>query len=247
MISIEHIRKKFCNRLVVDDVSLVLEKENVHAFIGSSGSGKTTLLKMIAGILEPDEGLVKIDDEVMTTKSQMHLSRLMGYVMQDGGLFPHFTAKGNVSLQARVLNWSLDKIEQRMSELSSMFNIDSHILEQYPSQLSGGQKQRIAVMRGLFLDPNILLLDEPLGALDPLIRANLQEELKKIFQKLKKLVILVTHDLAEATYFSDTISLFHEGRLIQHGQFSDLERNPSSSFVTNFMTAQQSIHQLGAR
>ncbi|MCB0308886.1 MAG: ATP-binding cassette domain-containing protein [Bdellovibrionales bacterium] len=196
MISIEHIRKKFCNRLVVDDVSLVLEKENVHAFIGSSGSGKTTLLKMIAGILEPDEGLVKIDDEVMTTKSQMHLSRLMGYVMQDGGLFPHFTAKGNVSLQARVLNWSLDKIEQRMSELSSMFNIDSHILEQYPSQLSGGQKQRIAVMRGLFLDPNILLLDEPLGALDPLIRANLQEELKKIFQKLKKLVILVTHDLA---------------------------------------------------
>ena len=165
----------------------------------------------------------------------------MGYVIQDGGLFPHLTAEKNVSLLADYIGWTKDKIDERIKELSVLTKFPVNGLERYPAELSGGQKQRVSLMRALMLDPKILLLDEPLGALDPLIRYELQDDLKKIFQKLKKTVILVTHDLTEAGFFGDKIVLMMDGKIIQTGTIEELIKKPANDFVTKFITAQRAF------
>jgi len=163
----------------------------------------------------------------------------MGYVIQEGGLFPNLSAEGNVFLMARYLGWDKDRIEERIDELCELTKFPKDALNRYPIQISGGQRQRLSLMRALMLDPNILLLDEPLGALDPLIRSELQQDLKEIFSTLGKTVVMVTHDMGEAAFFGDKIVLIKDGQIIQEGNISDLIKTPSNPFVTTFINAQR--------
>jgi osmoprotectant transport system ATP-binding protein len=160
-------------------------------------------------------------------------------VIQDGGLFPHLTARDNVTLMAQHVGWAGGRVEERLSDLVELTHFPRDGLRRYPVQLSGGQRQRVSLMRALMLDPEILFLDEPLGALDPLIRSDLQKDLRDVFRQLEKTVVLVTHDLGEAQYFADQIVLLHEGDVVQEGTFDDLLRRPESPFVTRFVQAQR--------
>lgn len=163
----------------------------------------------------------------------------MGYVVQDGGLFPHLTAAGNVSLLAGHLGWDRRRIATRLKELTDMARLPGDALDRYPSELSGGQRQRLGVMRALMLDPAVLLMDEPLGALDPITRSQLQSDLRSIFRNLRKTVVLVTHDLAEAAYFADEVVLLAGGKIEQRGSMHDLIRKPETPFVAEFVRAQR--------
>ena len=194
---------------------------------------------MLAGLVLPDSGRVIVNDVELTNANLSGLRQQMGYVIQDGGLFPHLTARDNVTLLARHLRRDNDSIKQRLTQLSDLVRLPSALLERYPRQLSGGQRQRVALMRALMLDPPLLLLDEPLGALDPITRYALQGELKSIFSQLKKTVVLVTHDLHEAAYFADQIVLMRDGQVIQTGAIDDFQKRPVVPFVTEFVMAQR--------
>ena len=162
----------------------------------------------------------------------------MGYVVQDGGLYPHLTARANVTLAAEAQRWPRARIDARLSELAVMAGVEDSMLGRYPRELSGGQRQRIGLMRALMLDPPILLLDEPLGALDPIVRAELQVQLGRLFAQLEKTVLLVTHDIREAVVLGRIITLMTEGRTVQQGTFADLVDRPATPFVTQFLSAQ---------
>src|SRR5262249_22018916 len=163
----------------------------------------------------------------------------VGYVIQDGGLFPHLTARGNVTLMARYLGWDRARIAARVAGLADLTRFPADGLDRYPHQLSGGQRQRVGLMRALMLDPDALLLDEPLGALDPLVRADLQAELRDIFRRLGKTVVLVTHDLGEAAFFADRVVLLKAGRVVQEGGPGALWPRPGDAFVPRFVQAQR--------
>lgn len=238
MLKLLNIRKSFAAQKVIEDFNLHLPRGLVFSLIGPSGCGKSTLLKLITGLLPSDGGTIEIDGQTLSKGTIQQLRHQIGYVIQEGGLFPHLTARTNISLLTRFLNWPTYKINQRLQELQELTHIKTELLERYPAQLSGGQRQRISLMRALMADPPLLLLDEPLGALDPLIRADLQNELLEIFRKLGKTVLLVTHDLREAAFFGDQIVLMNEGRIVQQGAFADLEQQPSDPFVKRFFAAQ---------
>lgn len=238
MILVKNVSKKFENRLALDFTNLQLAEKQTHVFWGSSGSGKTTLLRLIAGLTEVSSGEIWIGDQKISTSLQKQLASKIGYVIQEGGLFPHLNAWQNIALAGLPESWDDNQTSNRIQELASLVQLELPLLKQYPKQLSGGQRQRVALMRSLLLDPPIILLDEPLGALDPLVRSDLQKELKRIFNKLNKTVIFVTHDIGEGAFFGHTISLFHEGRLVQHGDFNNFIDHPKNEFVTKFITAQ---------
>jgi len=241
MLKLQNITKTFEDRQVLTDVTLTVPAGATHALIGSSGSGKTTLLRITLGLLPFDKGYVKINDQALLSFTQREWSYRIGYVPQDGGLFPHFTGKHNVSLIARLRGWKKDRIENRVEELRKLVELDAGILDRFPQEMSGGQKQRVAIMRAAMMDPAVMLLDEPMAALDPLIRRILQRELKSIFQRLGKTVLLVTHDLGEAAYLAEQITLLHEGRVLQTGSYSDLLLHAADPFVTLFINAQRSV------
>lgn len=213
--------------------------------IGPSGSGKSTLLRLMAGLVAPTDGTVLLDAVPVTAASAKALRRRIGFVVQDGGLFPHLTARGNVTLMARHLGRDRKEIDERVNELAELTHFPLSRFDAYPVELSGGQRQRVSLMRALMLDPNLLLLDEPLGALDPLIRSELQGELRDIFRSLGKTVVLVTHDLGEAAFLGDKLVLLQAGRVVQEGTFDDLVNRPADPFVTKFVNAQRSV--LGER
>jgi osmoprotectant transport system ATP-binding protein len=239
MIVLDHVTKQFAQHLALDQVSLYFAAGYTHVLLGSSGCGKSTIIRLILGLLVADAGEVRVEDTVVTASSQAQLVRKMGYVVQEGGLYPHLTAYRNVTLPAEVQKWARDRIQMRVQTLAEMVGFDDAMLQQYPHQLSGGQRQRVGLMRALMLDPPVLLLDEPLGALDPIVRAGLQDQLKDIFTTLRKTVVWVTHDIREAALLGDTITLMTEGKVVQHGTFADLARRPSGAFVTMFLQAQQ--------
>jgi osmoprotectant transport system ATP-binding protein len=241
MLNVIGVSKKFETKVVLDAVSLAFEEGRTHVIVGSSGSGKTTLLRVIMGLIACDAGRIELEDASPERCSQKQWASYFGYVPQEGGLFPHLTARDNVSLVARTLGWKEEQIAARIAELLPLVSLDESILEKFPRQLSGGQKQRVAIMRASFLNPRLLVFDEPLGALDPLIRSDLQREFREIFQRLKKTVILITHDLAEAAFFGDQVTLMHEGRVVQTGVFQDLLTAPANSFVTKFISAQRGL------
>ncbi|HEY5264386.1 MAG TPA: ATP-binding cassette domain-containing protein [Steroidobacteraceae bacterium] len=241
MLKLQNISKTFEDRLVLSDVSLTVPQGATHALIGSSGSGKTTLLRITLGLLPFDQGYVKINDQALMSFSQREWSNRIGYVPQDGGLFPHFTGRHNVSLIAGLRGWKKSRIEARVEELRKLVELDGGILNRFPQEMSGGQKQRVAIMRAAMMDPAVMLLDEPMAALDPLIRRSLQRELKSIFQRLGKTVLLVTHDLGEAVYLAEQITLLHEGKVVQTGSYGDLLLHSVSPFVTQFINAQRSL------
>ena len=232
MIRFECVGKSYGGSVVIDNLSVTIRQNQTTALIGPSGSGKSTLLALIIGLETPDKGAILIDTEPLTTRSALRLRRRMGYVIQDGGLFPHLNARQNIDLMAKEVGWPARRRLERVDELCALTRFPPSALDRFPIELSGGQRQRVSLMRALMLDPDILLMDEPLGALDPMIRAELQGELKSIFRDLAKTVVLVTHDLAEAAFFGDAIVVLHEGRIVQQGQFRDLVERPAEPFVT---------------
>ncbi len=239
-ICLENISKTFDSDNVLKNLSLKIEEGEITVLIGPSGCGKSTLIRIITGLIKAEEGKVLIDNSELNESNYLNVRRKIGYVIQDGGLFPHLTAFQNVSIVANYIGWEKERITKRVEELSSLTKFPFGGLKRFPAELSGGQKQRVSLMRALMLDPQFLLLDEPLAALDPLIRYDLQGDLKEIFQSLKKTVLLVTHDLNEAIFFGDTIVLMREGEIIQKGKINDFINSPSDEFVTRFIKAQRS-------
>jgi osmoprotectant transport system ATP-binding protein len=245
MLELQNIHKNFEGRSVLADVNLMVPKGATHALIGSSGSGKTTLLRITLGLIPFDRGYVKINDQALLSFTPVEWADRIGYVPQDGGLFPHITGKNNVALIAKLRGWRRSRIDDRVEELRKVVNLDPEILAHFPREMSGGQKQRVSIMRAAMMDPAVMLLDEPMAALDPLIRRSLQQELKSIFQRLGKTVLLVTHDLGEAAFLAEQITLLHEGRIVQTGAYRDLLLNPANPFVSQFINAQRTVPDAG--
>jgi len=199
---------------------------------------------LIIGLIEPDSGSIEFDGASVAADNVAALRRRIGYVIQEGGLFPHLTARANVVLMARHVGKSQEEMQSRLLELCELTRFFDNLLPRYPVELSGGQRQRVSLMRALMLSPQLLLLDEPLGALDPLVRAALQRDLKEIFARLQQTVLFVTHDLAEAIYFGDEIVLMNEGRIVQKGSVTDLREKPADPFVLEFINAQRELADL---
>lgn len=239
MIHVENVSKSYRGKQVLAPVTLTVEAGDTHVLVGQSGSGKSTLLRLIMGLIPPDQGTVRINGETLTVDNARRLRHSIGYVIQDGGLFPHLTGAENVTLLARHLGWDAKRVGIRLDELAELVHFPKDGLERYPLQLSGGQRQRVGVMRALMLDPPVLLMDEPLGALDPLIRARLQSDLKEIFERLRKTVVIVTHDISEAAYLGDRISVMRDGHILQTGTLAELLHTPADPYVSEFISAQR--------
>ena len=239
MLRLKNVSKKFEELQAVSSVDLNLSERETKVLVGPSGCGKSTLIRLAIGIIVPDEGEIYFKGELVTPQNFMEIRRKIGYVIQEGGLFPHLTAIQNIRLVAEYLDWNSDKINTRIKDLTDLTHFPVDALERFPLQLSGGQRQRVSLMRALMLDPEVLLLDEPLGALDPMIRADLQEELKEIFRSLVKTVLLVTHDINEAGFFADEIILMKDGKVLQQGSIRELLDDPADDFVKKFINAQR--------
>ena len=239
MIALENVSKTYGGRVALHPASLEFPAARTTVLIGPSGCGKSTLLRMIVGLVRPDAGQVVVEGATLGHADLARVRHAIGYVIQDGGLFPHLTAGANVTLLARHLGRGADEISARVRELCALTGIAEGLLSNYPQQLSGGQRQRVGLMRALMLDPPCLLLDEPLGALDPVTRYELQTELRAIFARLSRTVVMVTHDMGEAAYFADALVLMREGRIVQRGTLADLLERPADPYVTQFMRAQR--------
>jgi osmoprotectant transport system ATP-binding protein len=229
------IGKRYGPRWAVRGVDLAPRRGSTTALIGPSGCGKSTLLRMLIGLIEPTDGdLLQSGNPVLDWTAAR---RKIGYVIQDGGLLPHMTVRQNTLLPgiAHRPRSERDALAVRLMTLLPMVHLPAELLDRYPSELSGGQRQRVALIRALILDPDLLLLDEPLGALDPQIRSGLQRELRTVFRETGKAVVLVTHDLAEAAYLADDIVLMREGGIEQRGSFQDLSQRPETPFVERFI------------
>jgi osmoprotectant transport system ATP-binding protein len=231
--------KRYGDTVALSPTDLMISPGKTSVLIGPSGSGKSTLLRIMAGLIAPDQGAVRFVGQLMNRRNINPLRQKMGFVVQEGGLFPHMSAEANVTLMAREHGWDDDRIQDRLTELTEYTHFPRDGLKRYPAQLSGGQRQRISLMRALMLDPEVLLLDEPLGALDPLIRYDLQNDLKALFDTLHKTVVLVTHDIAEAGFFADSIVLMQGGRIVQKGTLAELVKQPEDTFVERFINAQR--------
>jgi len=239
MFHLDGAAKRFAGRTALGPISVEIPAGKTTVLIGPSGCGKSTLLRLLIGLITPDDGSVSFERVAVTDATAQSVRRKVGYVIQDGGLFPHLSARGNVALLARHLAWPRARIDARIAELAELTRFPLDALARSPNQLSGGQRQRVGLMRALMLDPVALLLDEPLGALDPLVRAELQDDLRDIFRKLQKTVVLVTHDLGEAAFFADRIVLLKDGLIVQDGTAADLWHRPADPFVTRFVQAQR--------
>lgn len=238
MLTLTNLHKSLGTRPVLQGFNLRVEAGETVALLGLSGSGKTTVLKLISGLLLPDQGEIYFGDRKLEEASLRELRRQIGYVIQDGGLFPHLTLLENLELVGREAGLTETEILTRTQDLVTLTQLDHHILSRYPRQVSGGQRQRVGIMRALFLNPDYLLLDEPLGALDPITRRELQDELKTLFRRLSKSVVLVTHDLLEARYLADRIILLDAGKIAQQGSMADIIESPASDFVRKFVQSQ---------
>jgi osmoprotectant transport system ATP-binding protein len=244
LVHFRDVSKLFGNDFAIRDVTLEIERGKITALIGPSGCGKSTILRLIVGLVTADSGEIQFDGENIASETIMKIRRRLGYVIQDGGLFPHLTARHNLTLQPHLFRKRRDEIEKRIMELCELTKFPSNGLDRYPLELSGGQRQRVSLMRALMLSPELLLLDEPFAALDPLVRMNLQRDLREICARLQQTVLLVTHDLAEAAFLGDEIALMNEGRIIQRGSIADLREKPANEFVREFISAQRGLVQL---
>lgn len=243
MITLESVTKTYEDTVAVETMDLTVEEGETTVLIGPSGCGKSTTLRCVMGLVVPDSGTVRFDGLTLDpddTEQLLSVRRRMGYVIQGGGLFPHMTARENVHLVADELGWEESRREDRLQRLADLTRFPEDGLDRYPAQLSGGQKQRVSLMRALVLDPDVLLMDEPLGALDPMIRADLREELLEIFDRLDKTVLMVTHNLNEAVHFADEIILMRDGAIVQTGSIDDFLEDPAEPFVEDFVRAQES-------
>ncbi len=232
----------------VEDLSLDVPRGAVVALIGPSGCGKTTTLRMINRLVEPSGGVIEVEGRNTRTIDPIHLRRSIGYVMQSVGLFPHRTVADNIGLVPRALRWDSGRIERRTHELAELVGLETEQLARYPDELSGGQQQRVGVARALAADPPILLMDEPFGAVDPVVRARLQHELLDLQLRVNKTIVLVTHDLDEALTLADQVALLDRGgRLAQYADPDTMLQRPSEPFVAEFLGADRSIRRLSLK
>ncbi len=241
MFVLRNVSKSYGATTAVAPLDLEIERGRTTAVIGPSGCGKSTLIRLLIGLILPTTGEVLFEDEAVTAESAPRLRRRMGYVIQDGGLFPHLSARGNAALMAHHIGWDGTRIADRLEALCALTHFPVDGLDRYPAELSGGQQQRVALMRALMLEPDVLLLDEPLGALDPMIRFELQTELRDIFREIGATVVIVTHDMGEAAYFGDRIVLLRDGKVVQSGTPVDLVERPADPYVERFVTAQRGL------
>ncbi len=232
-----NVSKAFGEHLALEDISLTIPANAVTSLIGPSGSGKSTLVRLFLGFLAPTSGELLFKGKPVSSYPPIPFKQNIGLVVQSGGLFPHLTAEENVSLIGITERWPKAMRKERVLKLAEQCRLSPNLLSRFPSELSGGQIQRVSLMRALFLNPEILVLDEPFSALDPLIRRELQEDLKRLFSDLKKTVILVTHDLPEAAFFSEKIALLKGGRLVQFDSYGNLASRPADAFVSEFLNA----------
>ena len=240
MLELSHVSKNYADVAALEKFDLSVEAGSTTVLIGPSGCGKSTVLRLIIGLQAPDSGSIRVAGQRIDAAGLREAQQKMGYMTQDGGLFPHLSARDNVGLVARHLGWPDQQLADRVAELAELTRLPSSALDRFPLQLSGGQQQRVSLMRALMLDPEVLLLDEPLGALDPMIRFDLQADLRAIFSDLGKTVLLVTHDMGEAAFFADAIVLMRDGRIVQQGSLQQMVSKPADEFVSRFIQAQRS-------
>ena len=239
MLILSSVSKRYNDTIVLTPTDLQVSAGETTVLIGPSGCGKSTLLRLIVGLIQPNTGNITLGGTKLEPTNLLDMRQRMGYVIQEGGLFPHLTVRDNVTVMARYLQRDADWIAHRLVDLAQLVRLPLNLMSRFPAELSGGERQRVSLMRALMLDPELLLLDEPLGALDPMIRYELQQELKSIFAKLGKTVVMVTHDIAEAAFFGHILVLMRDGRIVQTGPFKALARTPAESFVTQFINAQR--------
>lgn len=236
MIRFENVTKKYNNIAVVDNLTLEVDKGNLVTLIGASGCGKTTTLKMVNRIIEPTSGTIFVNGEDILKQDPVQLRRGIGYVIQQIGLFPNMTIGENISVVGKLLHWSKSRSRERAEELLQLVDMDPGMyIDRYPNELSGGQQQRIGVLRALATDPEIILMDEPFGALDPITREQLQNEFKNLQTRLHKTILFVTHDMDEAIKMADSIVLMRDGKIVQASTAEEMLRNPADDYVASFI------------
>jgi len=239
MIKVQQLSKHFCNVKAVDEISFeVAEHENL-ILLGTSGCGKTTTLKMINRLVEPTFGTIEIDGKNIMDQQPETLRRGIGYVLQNNGLFPHYTVAENIAVVPQLLKWDKKKTEKRVGELLEKLHLSKDYLHVYPNELSGGQQQRVGLARALVADPAVLLMDEPFGALDNVTRSKIHAEFKALDELKRKTIIMVTHDVQEAFELGDRICLMDEGRIVQNGTPAELLFKPKNEFVKDFLKEQR--------
>lgn len=236
MIRFEHVTKQYGDNVILNDLNFEIEEGKFVILIGPSGCGKTTTLKMINRLIDPNSGHIYIDDKDINTIDKPALRRSIGYVIQQIGLFPNMTVAQNISVVPRLLKYPKEKCDQIVHELLEMVNMPyEQYAHKYPSEMSGGQQQRIGVLRALAASPPIVLMDEPFGALDPMTRTVLQEEVKKLQRKLNKTIIFVTHDMEEAISLADVIIFMDKGEIAQIASPEEMLRNPANDLIRSFL------------
>ncbi|PAW92700.1 glycine/betaine ABC transporter ATP-binding protein [Mucilaginibacter sp. MD40] len=238
MIKVSNLVKTFGQTHAVNNISFVVAKGETLALLGTSGCGKTTTLKMLNRLIEPDSGTIEIDGQNILSQAPELLRRSIGYVLQNNGLFPHYTVAENIAIVPNLLKWNKAKIETRTNELLEKLHLPKEYLNAYPAELSGGQQQRVGLARALVADAPVLLMDEPFGALDNVTRSKIHAEFKLLDELKRKTIILVTHDVQEAFLLADRIALMDKGQIVQIGTAAELLFNPANDFVKDFLKEQ---------
>ncbi|AMW99132.1 betaine/proline/choline family ABC transporter ATP-binding protein [Rummeliibacillus stabekisii] len=244
MLKIEHLTKKYRGgKKAVNDLNLEIKEGEFIAFIGTSGSGKTTALRMINRMIEPSSGTITLNGKDLSKMNPVTLRRSIGYVIQQIGLMPHMTIRENITLVPKLLKWSKERKDETAEKLIGLVNLPESYLDLYPVQLSGGQQQRIGVLRALAANQDIILMDEPFGALDPITRDTLQDLMKDLQQRLGKTVIFVTHDMDEAIKLADRICIMHNGEMVQFDTPDEILTHPANDFVKEFIGSHRLIQE----
>jgi osmoprotectant transport system ATP-binding protein len=226
MLQLDQVFYRYQSSDVLSKVSLKLSDKQFHVILGPSGSGKSTLLKIVVGLLKP-------------TRGQVNLVQDYGFILQEAGLFQHLSVEENIAIQGLQKKWPREKIDARVNELCRLTDFSESLLIRKPSEISGGQRQRVALMRALFMNVDLILMDEPFSALDPLLKYEILQQMKNLFKTLNKTVVLVTHDLFEASFFADTVTLLKNGRVEEHGTKKQFFENPQSEFAKKFIESQK--------